>query len=241
MRTVRAHVFETNSSSEHCMTIDKDRTPRTADEFPELNPDGTLSIEVTRFWKCSKECVTDVLRDIMEYILVLADACNDYKSGVEMIQAGYRTAGLTQPTDVILYVVDENGQRIPYLTGNFISVDNGFSRPEEESVSFQVDLDEHPDVRDFLGMKDSRWCFQVSIDKYKELREKFPDLVPEHHSMPIGKLPFVPHPAGITYNCMPGDSLDSSLAFLSSDWDYHEDVDITESFSVKTTLWFTHS
>ena len=53
MLTIRNQVFETNSSSEHCISFSQEY--RTADEFPKLNKDGILEVEIKHYWTCGAE------------------------------------------------------------------------------------------------------------------------------------------------------------------------------------------
>ena len=74
MITIRTAVFETNSSSEHCIVYHKEA--RDPSEFPPLNADGILEIEVKHLWQCGEAGTeTGDVRDIIEYLCVLAINC----------------------------------------------------------------------------------------------------------------------------------------------------------------------
>ena len=50
MFTIRHNVFETNSSSEHALKVNRD-VPRKKEDFPLLNDQGILELEATRYWE----------------------------------------------------------------------------------------------------------------------------------------------------------------------------------------------
>ena len=52
MFTIRHNVFETNSSSEHALKVNRD-VPRKKEDFPLLNDQGILELEATRYWAVS--------------------------------------------------------------------------------------------------------------------------------------------------------------------------------------------
>ena len=73
METIRYGSFETNSSSTHCLTVTNEERHDSA--FPKINPDGSIDIETKHYWQCDGECDTVVLAEIIEYICMLGEAC----------------------------------------------------------------------------------------------------------------------------------------------------------------------
>ena len=118
MRTIRNHVFETNSSSEHCISFSKEY--RTADEFPKLNKDGILEVEIKHYWTCGAEGTeTDNVSDIIEYLCALAVNCaTKYPESMNQvlndIKYAYANVGLDPPKGLDIYVVDDYNCKIPY-------------------------------------------------------------------------------------------------------------------------------
>lgn len=246
MKTIRTSVFETNSSSEHCLTLSTE--PRQKEEFPALTDDGVLELEVTRFWECSDECDTEILRDIMEYIAVLADACNDTESGLRMIQRAYEEAGLAAPKSIYLYVVDELGKRIKY-TDEYISADRYYDHNENKDkyeVTIYVDFDEEEnkrcaDVLKKMG-KDPEYYLNFGVDEFLQFRNECPYVVTTEQGMPIGECPFITHPVGISANCLTDCTLNASMQFADNG---DLEMDGTESFATalkcKSKLYFIHT
>ncbi len=118
MHTIRKHVFETNSSSEHCISFSKEY--RTADEFPKLNKDGILEVEIKHYWSCGAlGTTTDKLVDIIEYLCAVAVTCaSKYPESMDQVLAdikyAYANVGLETPKGLDIYVVDEHKRHIPY-------------------------------------------------------------------------------------------------------------------------------
>lgn len=168
MRTIRHNVFETNSSSEHCIAFNP--MLRTPDEFPKLTPDGILEIEVKHNWECGEPGTdTSSLEAIIEYLCVLAIHCSPYpdtekvgntvskKQFLDEIKYAYEKMGLPQPTDFYAYFLDTDGNRHEYLGDkqtNWINAKDG-------DGNIEVDID---------GM--SHWYTQEEFDAYCE---KHPD------------------------------------------------------------------
>lgn len=118
MRTIRHNVFETNSSSEHCISFSKEY--RIADEFPKLNKDCILEVEIKHYWTCGAEgTVTDNVSDIIEYLCALAVNCaTKYPESMNQvlndIKYAYANVGLEHPKGLDIYVVDDYNRKIPY-------------------------------------------------------------------------------------------------------------------------------
>lgn len=136
MRTIRQHVFETNSSSEHCVSVSNEL--RTADEFPKLTDDGVLEIEARIKWECGQPGTnTDSVRDILDYFCMLAynlyqwdareetvkklhkEAFNDV---LEAAQRAYENVGLEPPKAIFYYYTDVDGNKYRY-DGQFDGID----------------------------------------------------------------------------------------------------------------------
>ena len=118
MRTIRQQVFETNSSSEHCIAfVDAKRKP---DEFPVVRSDGVLEIEVKHYWECGAvDTITNKVVDIIEYLYCVAMSCSVDRPAsmglfLDDLRRAYETYGLVPPTDVHGYVVDDKGTRHKY-------------------------------------------------------------------------------------------------------------------------------
>jgi len=118
MRTVRPNVFETNSSSEHCITFSKEY--RTADEFPKLNKDGILEVEIKHYWTCGAlGTTTNKVTDIIEYLCALAVNCaSKYPASMDQLMEdltiAYKNVNLDHPKGVEVYVVDDYDRKVPY-------------------------------------------------------------------------------------------------------------------------------
>ena len=121
METFRYGSFETNSSSEHTMTYCSD--PRTADELPELAENGNLEIEIKHFWHCGGEgCTTDDLRDIIEYLFMVAANADktdisreeSFEKFEDEIRGLYEYFGKEPPKHVTGYFLDVNDNRHEY-------------------------------------------------------------------------------------------------------------------------------
>lgn len=168
METHRYGSFETNSSSEHTMTYNKEA--RTADELPALTADGNLDLEVTRFWHCGGPgCCTDNLRDIIEYLMMTAfnagrinDADYSYAESVaafkNQIKELYMYLGATPPNDITAYFLDINGNRHPYTGDSCLREFSAF-----------VNQKRHDGER--LVWLDGEWHF---LDEDEFLREFYP-------------------------------------------------------------------
>lgn len=231
----------------HCLTVGKE--PRTKEEFPVLGENGILELEVTRYWQSSEECDTTNLRDIIEYLAVLADGCNDIDSGLELIQMGYRLHGLKAPTGLFLYVVDMHGNRIPY-NDEYISINPDIW--SDITVSLRIDDDEDSNAPDSIAAmkscltamgKQPRYWVDFTIDEFKQFRSACPDIIPVEYTKRLGELPFIEHTVGISANCLTDATLDGALRFLSSGRDCYNDEppDYMDAFRYKSRLFFYHS
>ena len=259
MRTVRKSVFETNSSSMHCITFcnedlgaDGKLVERTTDEYPVPNEDGVLEIEVTRYWECSDLCITSNLRDIIEYICVLADGSgNDHKGALELLRNQYEAAGLTPPKDFYLYVVDMYGNKISYESGNFVAPEYRYLYEEQRYVyMFDVWCGTDQKVVDFinneLGVKVTPAIYasvDLTVEQFLKLRTAFPDFRQSDTQLPLGELAVIPHGAGVACNDLTGESLADALEYLDSDeiGQFGERYQYYDLFKYKLTLDFWHS
>ena len=119
MFSIRSNVFETNSSSEHALKVNRD-VPRQKEEFPPLNEQGIVEIEATRYWE-SGVSVSSV-RDIMEYICLLGYSVeHNFDSALAHIKNAYEEIGLPAPKGILVYVVDHYGKRHAYTDDDYIN------------------------------------------------------------------------------------------------------------------------
>ena len=156
MKTIRRGVFETNSSTTHCATYTKtykrisDIPLRDASEFPALNPDGTLDIELFVYWDMEVRERNDIdlssVKTIIEYLAahaifschetlwsrknneVIYHYTDNHRLFLADIQKAYQTMGLKAPTDVRPYFLDINDNKI-YITED--NIDKWFFPFEE--------------------------------------------------------------------------------------------------------------
>ena len=197
MRTIRQSVFETNSSSEHCVTVSEAR--RTADEFPELvNVDGrnVLEIEAQIDWECGQPgTCTDNLRDILDYLCIMAYNsvpwdCRDEETAkairrrnfellLSCVQQAYQDVGLTAPDELSYYYSDVSGTKYRY-----------------------------PDSRDdnIIWAPDGAGCVRVKIDgDWNNLASgEFADLCQQHPEK-VAKCIRTKYPFGVNHNLLFGD------------------------------------
>ena len=250
MRTVRQNVFETNSSSMHTLTITSER--RMPNEFPPLSEDRCLDIEVTRFWHGSPACHTENLRDIIEYICVLAEASNnDHAGALKLLQERYTAAGLTPPEDFRLYVVDIDGNRVDYnsdyvFPDEHYDYDTGTFKPVF-CIYVDDDADENAqDINAYLTTNFdagpySKPYVEMNLEQFMIFRQIFPNhLLTSCNYTPIGEQPVLNHPVGITANCLIGDSLADALEFLNNP-ELDEYCNIEDAFIYISKLGFYHS
>ena len=259
MRTIRKYVFETNSSSMHCITFcnedlgaDGKLVERTTDEYPVPNEDGVLEIEVTRYWECSDLCITSNLRDIIEYFCVLADGSGyDHKGALELLRNQYEAAGLTPPKDFYLYVVDMDGNRISYEMGNFVAPEYRYLYEERRyEYMFDVWCGTNQDVIYFinneLGVKVTPAIYastELTVEQFLKLRAAFPDFRQDDTQLPLGELAVITHGAGVACNDLTGDNLADALYCLDSDeiGQFGDRYQYYDLFKYRLTLNFWHS
>lgn len=143
MRTIRHGVFETNSSTTHCATYTKtykhiaDIPLRDKKEFPKLNADGTLDVELFVYWNMKVRERDDIdlssVKTIIEYLTAHAvfSCCetlwsrknneviyhynDNHANFLKDIQKAYQTVGLKAPIDVRPYFLDICDNKI-YIT-----------------------------------------------------------------------------------------------------------------------------
>lgn len=142
MRTIRESVFETNSSTTHCVTISKqfktvkDVPFRSPSEFPKLNANKELEVEMNIYWDMDvldKSIDLSSVDTIIKYITAHAvysseetlysrknhEVINHFDENHENllhdIQEAYEIIGLEAPVDIKPYFLDENDNKI-YIT-----------------------------------------------------------------------------------------------------------------------------
>ena len=250
MRTVRQNVFETNSSSMHTLTIMSER--RTPNEFPPLSEDGCLDIEVTRYWHSAKTCHTENLRDIIEYICVLAEASNnDHDGALQLLRERYTAAGLTPPEDFRLYVVDIDGNRVDYNSDYVFPVDQWSSDTGTFKPVFCIyvndDTDENAqDINAYLTTNFGTGPYstpyvEMNLEQFMVFRQIFPNhRLTSCNYTPIGEQPVLNHPVGVAANCLIDDSLAEALECLYNP-ELDTNCDIEDAFIYISKLGFYHS
>jgi hypothetical protein len=146
MRTIRQSVFETNSSTTHCVTYTKkykdiDEIPlRDKSEFPALNANGELEVELNIYWDMDVRERDDIdlnsVDTIIKYLTAHAVfSCHEtlwsrknqetidhfdenHQELLKDIQYAYKTMGLEVPVDIKPYFLDKDDNKI------FVTKDN---------------------------------------------------------------------------------------------------------------------
>lgn len=143
MKTIRRKVFETNSSTTHCVTFTKKyenlyAVPlRDVSEFPALNANNELEIELDVFW--DMDVIDNPNLDFTKVGAIIKYLCaqsvfssqetlfsrrnheirnhfdDNHKAFLKDLQDAYSIMGLTVPIDVKPYVLDINDNKI-YVT-----------------------------------------------------------------------------------------------------------------------------
>ena len=143
MKTIRRKVFETNSSTTHCVTFTKRYANlfavplRDVSEFPALNANNELEIELDVFW--DMDVIYNPNFDFSKVDAVIKYLCaqavfssqetlfsrrnheirshfdDNHKAFLKDLQDAYTIMGLTAPVDVKPYVLDINDNKI-YVT-----------------------------------------------------------------------------------------------------------------------------
>lgn len=234
MRTIRRGVFETNSSTTHCATYTKtykhiaDIPLRDKKEFPTLNADGTLDVELFVYWDMEVRERDDIdlssVKTIIEYLAAHAVfSCHEtlwsrknneeiyhyndnHANFVRDVQKAYQTVGLTAPTDVRPYFLDTGDNKI-YITEDNI---NKWFFPFEEYPWFD---------------KHSEW------DKYvKDTIEKNPEAV---------NWPYAKHYIGMCGNDLCCSSYEHATDYyndMSQGWDGSEEESDEDNITTNDML-----
>lgn len=143
MKTIRRNVFETNSSTTHCITISKqyksltDIPYRKASEFPKLNENNELEVELNIFW--DMEVLGDTSIDLNSVDVIIKYLCShavfssqetlfsrrnhetrdnfdkNHAEFLKDIQDAYKIMELPIPVDVKPFVYDINDKKV-YIT-----------------------------------------------------------------------------------------------------------------------------
>ena len=109
MITVRPNVFETNSSSEHCLTVEDGM--RDIEEFPIPDDTGTVHIPMLRNGDDLDETTNFV--SLVQYLVMVATECGGYEKLFRLPEAdlatlhdviikAYSMAGIAGVEDVVL-------------------------------------------------------------------------------------------------------------------------------------------
>lgn len=146
MKTIRRGVFETNSSTTHCATYSKsyknitDIPLRNASEFPKLNENNELEVELNIYWdmqvreddSIDLSSVDTVIKYLAAHAVfsstetlysrknheTIYNYDKNHKELLHDIQEAYKTMGLTVPVDVRPYFLDVNDNKIYITTEN---------------------------------------------------------------------------------------------------------------------------
>ena len=242
MFTIRHNVFETNSSSEHALKVNRD-TPRKKEDFPLLNDQGILEIEATRYWE-SGASVSSV-RDIMEYICLLCYAVEDnFDSAFAHIKRAYEEIGLPVPNGLSVYVVDHNGKRHSYADDDYLNgpyivyrntwllkLPNGDRKPNSCYQWYLERVTDEENGWDAYEFED--------LDDFVESHSR---LVISPHGKPLGECDYLNAHVGISTNCLAfSPTLDECLSDLvDNEVDYNRQ-NIDDAFRFESTLYFYHT
>lgn len=140
MKTIRKNVFETNSSTTHCISFSKEyknitEIPmRDKSEFPALNADGDLEIELDTFWDSDVRENDWDFSSVEVFIKYLcAQAVFSYQESIygcrknteyvdnfeknhvaflKDLKEAYIAVGLTPPNDFKPYFIDVNDNKV---------------------------------------------------------------------------------------------------------------------------------
>lgn len=143
MKTVRHGVFETNSSTTHCITFSKDYKNvddiplRNPAELPILNEDGNLEVELNVYWdidvRDSGDLDLNSVDTIIKYLAAHAvfssreilwsrhnheirnNFDKNHKDFLNDIQQAYKVLNQTPPKDIKIYTLDVDDNKI-YIT-----------------------------------------------------------------------------------------------------------------------------
>ena len=242
MFSIRHNVFETNSSSEHALKVNRD-APRKKEDFPLLNDLGILEIEATRYWESGVSVSS--IRDIIEYICLLCYAVEDnFDSAFAHIKRAYEEIGLPAPNGLSVYVVDHNGKRHSYsdedyLNGPYIvyrnnwllKLPNGDRKPNS---CYQWYLERVTD-------EENGW-HKYEFEDLDDFVETHSHLVISPHAKPLGECDYLNVHVGISTDCLAfSPTLDECLSDLVEDEEDYNWQDIDDAFRFESTLYFYHS
>lgn len=242
MFTIRHNVFETNSSSEHALKVNRD-VPRKKDEFPSLDDQGILEIEATRYWE-SGVSVSSV-RDIMEYICLLGYAVEkSFDSAFAHIKHAYEEIGLPVPNGLSVYVVDHNGKRHSYSDEDYLNGPDIAYRPtwllklpngdRKPNACYEWYLERVTD-------EENGWN-KYEFDDLDGFVETHSHLVISPHDKPLGECDYLNVHVGIACQCLAfSPTLDECLSDLVDNEEYYNWQDIDDAFRFESTLYFYHS
>lgn len=226
MKTIRHKVFETNSSTTHCITFENEKKVKSKSdiprrdpkEFPELNENGELEVEMNIYWDDdvrNNELIDLHSADgVIKYITAHAVFSNiktmygrrnpetkdnfdaNHIALLNDIQKAYKIMGLKPPVDVKPYTLDVNDKKI------FITKDTN---------------------NKWILPVDTRWG-ENKKDWEKRLKKRIKEN-PE-----VAKYPHLKYNIGMCGNDLCGSSYESCLAHFSleyivTDWDYSGDSD----------------
>ena len=247
MFTIRHEVFETNSSSEHALKVNR-TIRRTKDEFPQLNEDGVLEIEATRYWQSGER--TSSVRDIMEYICLLCYAVDhNYDSAFTHIKRAYEEMGLPVPSGLEVYVIDHYGKRLSYADDDFINGPHLEYKNNSQAVLPNGDV--KPDTR-------YRWYLtpirnnEIGEEEQYDQDFAFTNIdafVGEHATMiiaPFRKMlcecSYLEQYIGVASNCLTcSATLDACLDELVEDEETYKPEYIDDAFRYQSMLYFYHT
>lgn len=224
MRTIRQHVFETNSSSEHSITFSKEL--RSPEDFPKLDADGILKVEVKHYWTCggAGTCTSDV-KDIIEYLCTLAVHCaskfpDSMTQVLNDIKYAYANMALPTPKGIEVYVVDDKGIRHPY------------HQLVNEEVDYVV-MDEDMNYE---------CCFRSLNNYYETMRpSEFKEFCRLHQGYIDEKVVVISRQVGLACNLIWDDYKRSTEDMYSTDIGDENSYDGKDLLVNKSTLSFFHT
>lgn len=239
METLRLGSFETNSSSTHCLTVTNEERHESA--FPKINPDGSIDIEAKHYWQCDGECDTVVLAEIIEYICMLGEACEqNLDSALKIVQQGYELAGKMPPDKINLYCMARDGSRVPYDDLFKCRAING---PERDWVDgkvkyrIYVPADEKNKARGFTHTQYAH----VPADELDDFIARNPHLVIDP-GLELKDAPILKHYVGVNPNDLTRETLEAALSNLATHKHYGgRKCSILDAFLYVSVLNFWHS
>lgn len=132
MITVRPNVFETNSSSEHCLTVEDGM--RDIEEFPV--PDDTGTVHIPMIGNADDLCATKNFVSLVQYIVIASLKGNGYEHLFKLteeevshlnyvITTAYKMAGIADVDEVVLDPPDKKDIGVTLSGGGYLALWGG--------------------------------------------------------------------------------------------------------------------